>query len=286
MEKNKTETQIKSYFAGELNNLQRKNFVTELGHDQELQKAVFIYAMQNEKEVTPENEAIRSRIVAIKEKIKPLSEAQLNWWDHIRFTILEWPTSLKWLSVIILLNVIVLFGWVNINIESRDDLIQNYSPIAYCPGIAGEGRNIADDIYKRASDFYCKVELGGLDSLKAVAASCPEFCIADYYLAHEQLKNAQYQEAENGFIDFINRREELALTNFKPNIKELELNLYLAQLGQKSQRKKAIENLESFSIDLSVPSNIRTDVGTLVSELKHPLRFLKISISQQRQPQK
>jgi hypothetical protein len=132
----------------------------------------------------------------------------------------------------------------------------------------------ARDVLQRSSDFYYGLKPGGRDSLAQLALSCPQFCMAHFYLAHWELKNGQYAEARKGLERCLAERNTVEQDRYNKSIGKLKVNLQLAILGENPDQWKAVlarlNNMLENDPDLQGPVNeeAREKAEALVEALR------------------
>jgi hypothetical protein len=262
MEENSTRAQFDAYFKKQLSQNEKQQLEAQLKSDAALQKAFFIYAMKKEE---PTSDADRSKLEQIRQQKGPLPEPNLSIWDQLRFTFLESRPLTRWLGILLLVLVVATVVWVINDTPPPEGLITTYFQEAYCPGVAG-----ANDLslFYQAASTYCGATESSLNELKSMTDTCQGFCIAQYYLAHQQLKNKEYQEAEAGFIASINNTSTLQQFYAQIDPVALELNRLLCQLGQGDSRKSILQKLEVLLQESPANGLLEKEINGLLDALQ------------------
>ncbi|MCB0594412.1 MAG: hypothetical protein H6557_09065 [Lewinellaceae bacterium] len=266
--------QAKAYLEGTMNSRERQAFEAALDQDEARQKAFLHYAFSPEKPASAREQKLKEMLEKLRRQKGPLPEPQLNFFDRLRFAfsaVQFWKAGLGFLIALMAGLAI----WANLSLEPVNELIEKYFIEAYCPGYAGDELPPTgqEEVFGRASALYCGYAEEGGEGLKVLADGCAGFCMADYYLAHWQLKNGQFEPAIEGFEQCLANRDSLLQYGYASLARPVRLNLLLARLGAGHSRQEILEGLQAIAEDKSAGEEARA-AEDLLRGLGHPLRVL------------
>ena len=271
------QNQSKAFLQGAMNRRERLAFEAALERDELLREIFLKEALSMDKTVFEQEGKWKEMLDKIRREKGPLPEPGLNLFDQLRFTFLFYNSWKTGFGLLIILLVGIMLG-ANLTQEPAKKLINGYFIEAYCYGYAGEAPSSTDpkEELKVASGFYCGNAEGGVDSLQALADSCAGFCLADYYLAHWQLKNGRFEEAIAGFEQCLANEERLPQVSYSALAGPIQFNLLLARLGASHSRQDILADLQALEEDADAGEEARQAAKDLYDELSHPLRFLVV----------
>ena len=269
--------QSKAYLQGAMNRRERLAFESALEQEEALREIFLKEALSMDKTAFEQEGKWKEMLDKIRREKGPLPEPGFNLFDQLRFTFLfynSWKTGLGFLITLLAGIMIV----ANLTQEPAKKLINGYFIEAYCYGYAGEAPSSTDpkEELKVASGFYCGNAEGGVDSLQALADGCAGFCMADYYLAHWQLKTGNFEAAIAGFEQCLANEERLPQVSYSSLAGPVQLNLLLAKLGARYSRQDILAGLQALVEEADVGEEARQAAQGLYNELSHPLRILVV----------
>ena len=269
--------QSQAYLQGAMNRRERLAFESALEQQEALRETFLKEALSMDKTAFEQEGKWKEMLDKIRREKGSLPEPRLNFFDRLRFAFFyygPWKTSFGLLFTLLAGMMIV----ANLTQEPAGKLIQRYFIEAYCYGYAGEAPSPTnpEEGVKVASGFYCGNTEGGVDSLKALADGCAGFCMADYYLAHWQLKNGQFEQAIAGFEQCLANEGILPQVSYTSLAGPVQLNLQLANLGAGHSRQEILAGLQALVEDSDAGDEARRAAQSLHNDLSHPLRFLAV----------
>jgi tetratricopeptide (TPR) repeat protein len=255
--------QIKTYLAGQMGRRAEKQFEAELERNSDLKKAFLLYSIDayepptsKEKETKKLVEETYQAYGAVPQPTLPLSFHLRVLWDSTWGKLLLGGGGLA---------VTALVAWFIVAGPSAPtppskQFMSSHIQDPFCPGQAA----------LPATDIFCNGE-ATIPRLEQMTKDCPGgFCLAEYYLAHLYLKEAQYPKAAAAFERCIAHYEVIGA--YIP--KDLDVhnalifNKILAELGEgKKSRAEIRTALEALLPQLDGYRSLRQDAQEVVGFL-------------------
>lgn len=249
-----------AFVSGSLSPQERKAFEERLSGDPALQKAFFTYAFEPEPMESTNAQKKRAFLQQLMEKNGPLPTPKLSAWDRMVFNIQGSPSWIKLTLPLLFLGLLAIFILKNRNPYPKTAIIEQYFQEAYCPGVAG-AEEVAE--FFEAASIYCSAEPDATASLRKITENCKDYCLAQYYLAHADLKAGNYGASINNLDASISHLE--VLRQIQPNLTSsaLQLNKILAQLGQGVPQKELATELNGLAASVDPESALGLEIAEL-----------------------
>lgn len=278
MENAAHESLIRAYVRKELSASERAQFELKLKTDIVLQKAYLSFCLQSEgaKEFAMEDR-FREMAESIKAEIGPLSEPRLSWWDHIRFAMYE-PVyrGVATGTGLVLGTLIVLVIWANSGaLDTTKVVSTRYLMLPECLIRDQEkaGKHTPDHyaemnaLWDRSKRFYCD---GQLDSLRLQPDTIG---VTNYFLAHLQLKNEDWNNAQQALERCLSNQPFLQQFSTKIDPAEIRFNSLLAQLGNTGKYRSMAKDFTQLSKEPTTGQLVKDRIRALQGEMESPLRW-------------
>jgi hypothetical protein len=245
------QTTIEAYLQGKLSSSDRQNFESALRRDTTLQKMVLPEYLALKAERLHEQASLRDLVQEVSREIGPLPDPQLTFGDRLSLWIRKpWFTALAGITLILPVLYLLSLPPFGSSAASPEQINRALGaafiePVNMAQAGAVEDSVEADRILRQASDYYWSTPNGAADSLSRLAQSCQGYCMAYYYLAHWQLKNGNYAEAERYFVQ---TEQEAGYLRQFPRIRDLSkirFNLLLSRIRQTPQDPNSVQALDN-----------------------------------------
>ncbi|MCC6281271.1 MAG: hypothetical protein IT262_11755 [Saprospiraceae bacterium] len=254
--------QIKTYLAGKMSPRAEKQFEADLERSAELKKAFLQYSIDAYEPPTSKAKETRQLVEETYQAYGAVPQPTLPWWFHLRVL---WDSTMGKLLLGSGLVATALVAWFIVAGQSDPappsrQFMSSHIQDPFCPGQAA----------LPATDIFCNGE-ATIPRLEQMTQDCPGgFCLAEYYLAHLYLKDAQYQKAATAFERCITHYEVIGA--YIP--KDLDVhnalifNRILAELGEgKKSRAEIRTALEALLPQLDGYRSLRQDAQEVVDFL-------------------
>lgn len=255
--------QIKTYLAGKMSKRAEKQFEAELERSAELKKAFLLYSIDAYEPPTSKEKETRKLVEETYQAYGAVPQPTLPWWFHLRVL---WDSAR---GKLLLggggLAVVALVAWFVVATQQKQappsqQFMSSHIQDPFCPGSAA----------LPATDIFCNGE-ATISRLEQMTKDCPGgFCLAEYYLAHLYLKEAQYAKAATAFERCITHYEVIGA--YIP--KDLDVhnalifNRILAELGEGQKSRAEIRaGLEALLPKLDGYRSLRRDAEEVVDFL-------------------
>jgi len=266
--------QIDSFLEGEMNPTEEKAFKQSLKNDKELEKLFITTALASPSSPTAESQKIRSLAAEVRIDHGPLVYSKLSWRDYFRMTYQEWAIWQKTLLLALPVLLILVFavGAIPAQIDATK-IVDQYLQEPYCDAVAGgdpTAKSLSNDaIYEEASAIYCGFKTNGMAELAQLSKQST-FNMAQYVLAHQELKNHQYAAAITGLEACLANRQVLKLFKNTDQPDKLQLNLALAHFGKDKSNQHLKNSLIQLNKHPETTEKVRQEIESLLIELRHP----------------
>ncbi len=254
--------QIKAYLAGKMSPRAEKQFEADLERSAELKKAFLLYSIEAYEPPTSKAKETRKLVEETYQAYGAVPQPTLPWWFHLRVL---WDSSMGKLLLGGGLVATALVAWFIVAGQKDPappsrQFMSSHIQDPFCPGQAA----------LPATDIFCNGE-ATIPRLEQMTKDCPGgFCLAEYYLAHLYLKEAQYTKAAAAFERCITNYEVIGA--YIP--KDLDVhnalifNRILAELGEgKKSRAEIRTALEVLLPQLDGYRSLRQDAQEVVDFL-------------------
>lgn len=265
------------YLRQEMPPDERRAFEAALRTDRALLAAYLTQSTTPVGRLAHDTADLRTLAQAYRKQRGPLPDPQITWLDRVRFFMYEplWRWSALALCVVVAGSVAYgLFSNKEKTFTQAElgALIERHFLAPECTTVAGQtNQPTAQELalLHRSSEFYCGVRTGGGDSLVALAQRCgTEFCFARFYLAHWQLRQSQYSEAQANFAECLKNRATLENNTYTDNIGKVRFNALLAELGATGDAAQVRGELNRFSTDPDCQGDVKKHTLKLLSQLE------------------
>ncbi len=260
MEHRLPEPRIEAYFLGQMPPSERKSFEDEMRANPALLKAFQTYYLSETAYSLQRQQRLREKVAAIRKEIGPLPKPTLSWKEKIRGRF-----GLGLFSFVSVSMVLASLLWYANTLPSTCELAPSCRVEPFNPSVAG---NRTDD----AAEAYFNDPGNAVSLIGKMAETCPtdSFCVALYYLAHAQLRNADLKNASAIFQRLAN--QALKWPAFVEPEK-MRWNAWLCGLCATGFDTKKQQELEAFC--QSTDGKVATQANTLSASTSGFLRFLR-----------
>lgn len=215
---------IENYLRGKMTKQEKALFEKDIQTDPQLKKTAITYLLG----VSAESESA-DELIRIWQQESPLPTPEISFADRLRYLWYEnkswiWPAAA---GLALIVAAVFLFSTP----RPSPNLISQYFLQPDCGTIAGVQESPDLDMKKKAADLYCGVTPGGTEALTALAGSDNPFNIAHFYLAHDYLRNGDYDNAGNELEKCVQHGDEINRYD-SGYLQMAEFNRILASLGQ------------------------------------------------------
>ncbi len=284
---NQFDTQIEAYFTGTMSPEEKKAFEQELNTNTSLKEAFKPYQLFDTAVAVHGEAELRVMARNMVATMPPILVPQLSIWQQIELFFTKakardkmnssgqaqsatWRMALGGLST----AVVACLLYANIFVLPYGEIAasQNFGFAAESVGTLGEDTKT---LFANAQKLY---ESGQKSALEKMASDTEGggAVAGNYYLAHLELKNKNFDNALTAFDKILQPANVAILESESMSIGRVKINRLLAILGKNKDKDEALRLANQLVVDPDCKNDL-DKINTLKKELNSPWRFLKIN---------